>query len=465
MKRNVDRLLDLINQLLDFRKTEMEMLRLNFIKTDINELVKDTVDRFIPSAQECGKKLNYHQPERPNVLAIDKEIITKILSNLLTNALKYSSDSIEVYIEMHVNDKDSTYIRINSNGQHIPENLQEKIFEPFYQIEQNPAIHTQKGSGLGLSLARSLAELHHGKLYVDSTVTEMNSFVLSLSNIQEENVKVNHAETNIEEASCLSTEIDDSRSTILIVDDEKEMTQFIANELSPKYNTLIAYDGKQAVEVLQKEQIHLIVSDVLMPVMDGYALCNYIKSTPEYCHIPVILLTASVALNSRIAGLESGADGYIEKPFTMELLIGQIDNIFRNKELACKNFITSPLSNYRTIAVNKMDEDFMKRLHATILSNMSDSDFKVEKLAGMMNMSVSTLFRKVKAITELSPNEYVRLYRLKKAAEMLVEGNYKINEIAYIVGFSTQSYFATSFQKQFNMSPTDFIKQQKKEDK
>ena len=466
MKRNVDRLLDLINQLLDFRKTEMEMLRLNFVKTDINSIVKNTIDRFIPSAQESGKRLILHQPQQPNILAVDQEIITKILSNLLTNALKYSNDLIEVFIETPINDKMSTYIRINSNGCRIPENLQDKIFEPFYQIEQNPAIHTKKGTGLGLSLAKSLAELHHGKLIIDPKVLDMNSFVLSLSNIQEENVKVKHSDTNVEdEYTHINNKINDSRWTILIVDDEKSMTQFIANELSPKYNTWIAYDGRQAIEVLKKEQIHLVVSDVLMPVMDGYALCNYIKSSSDYCHIPVILLTASVALNSRITGLESGADGYIEKPFTMELLIGQIDNIFRNKELACNNFIKSPLSNYRSIAVNRMDEDFMKRLHSIILSNMSDSDFKVEKLASMMNMSISTLFRKVKAITDLSPNEYIRLYRLKKAAEMLVEGHYKINEIAYIVGFSTQSYFATSFQKQFNMSPTDFIKQQKKEDK
>lgn len=464
MKRNVDRLLDLINQLLDFRKTEMEMLQLNFVRTDLNNLVKKTIDCYIPAAEEKNIKLIYHQPNSTNNLAIDQEIITKIISNLLTNALKYSTSLIDVFIEIPLEDRNKIFIRINSNGNHIPANLQNKIFEPFYQIEQIPTVHTKKGTGLGLSLARSLAELHHGKLYLDSSVTEMNSFVLSLPINQEENVKVTQPKIeHIDDENTLSTIIDNSQPTILVVDDEKEITQFIANELSLHYNTLIAYDGNQAIDLLKKEQINMVVSDVLMPETDGYALCNYIKSSPDYCHIPVILLTASVALNSRIVGLESGADGYIEKPFTMELLVGQIDNIFRNKELACKNFISSPLSNYRSIAVNKMDEEFMKRLHATILRSMSDSDFNVEKLASMMNMSMSTLFRKVKAITELSPNEYIRLYKLKRAAKMLVEGNYKINEIAYLVGFSSQSYFATSFQKQFNMTPTDFMKQQKKE--
>jgi len=466
MKRNVDRLLDLINQLLDFRKTEMDMLKLNYMRMDICSLIKNIVDRFQPSAEDLNKTLHYYQPKDPIELAIDKEIITKIISNLLTNALKYSKDLIEVSIESSNDMFFQTYIRINSNGDLIPENLREKIFEPFYQIEQFSAIHTQKGTGLGLSLARSLADLHQGKLYIDSTIHNMNSFVLALSNQQKENVKIKSVENESPqiEAPTIS-QLNDNRPIILIVDDEKEMTKFIANELSSNYNTMIAYNGNQAVEILKKEQINLVVSDVLMPVMDGYALCNYIKSTPDICHIPVILLTASVAINSRIAGLESGADGYIEKPFTMKLLIEQINNIFRNKELACKNFISSPLSNYRTIALNNMDKDFMKKLHSVILANMSDSDFKVEKLTGLMNMSRSSLFRKIKAITDLAPNEYIRLYKLKKAAELLVEGNYKINEVAYIVGFSSQSYFTISFQKQFNISPTEFIKQQKKEEK
>ncbi len=457
MKRNVNRLLDLTNQLLDFRKTEMDMLKLNFVHTDISLLLSDTISRFTPSAEEKKMKLELIQPQHPVYINLDQEIVTKIISNLLTNALKYSTDQIVVSLEDQSENNSNITIRVNSNGATIPPSLKEKIFEPFYQISHT-SHNTPKGTGLGLSLARSLAELHQGKLYLDIQVSTMNSFVLELPNIQEKPKEISVSEEK--EESCPIGSYTKGRTTILIVDDEKEMLKFVANELSSEYNILAAFNGKEALDILKKEQINLVVSDVLMPVMDGYTLCTTLKSSSDYCHIPIILLTASAGLNARITGLESGADGYLEKPFTMKLLKEQITNIIKNKELACKNFINSPLSNYKAIAINKMDEEFMKGLHSTLLKNISDSSLNVETLAQIMNISASTLYRKVKVITDLSPNEYIRIYRLKKGAEMLMNNEYKINEVSYLVGFSSPSYFATSFQKQFNISPSEFVKQQ-----
>jgi AraC-like DNA-binding protein len=198
-----------------------------------------------------------------------------------------------------------------------------------------------------------------------------------------------------------------------------------------------------------------------MPVMNGYELCRQIKSNIEYSHIPVILLTASVHVNARIEGLDSGADAYIEKPFTTELLMAQILNLIRNRSAERQDFIHSPLTQLRSVTLNKTDEDFLKKLNSILMENIAEHDLSVEKISALMGISVSTLYRKVKALTDLNTVEYIRLTRLKKAAEMLSDGNFRINEISYLVGFSSPSYFATSFQKQFGISPSQFGRKMK----
>ena len=468
MKRNTDRLLDLTTQLLDFRKTEKEVFRLNFKQTNVCELLESTFKRFKLNATESHIRFRLHLPGKKYPVFLDQENTTKILSNLLTNALKFTRDEVDVFLEPGMPDKNSLRIRVNSNGEPIPPEYSEKIFEPFFQIQSDTLKQTRKGTGLGLPLARSLAELHHGRLYLDQKVPGVNSFVLELPKNQPATAPVP------EEEKWPATEMawkkspqeqqvndHDPRPLILIVEDEKELCRFIAGELSEKYNTAIAFNGAEAVEILKNREVHMVVSDVVMPVMDGYELCNFIKGNLDYCHIPVILLTATINLHARIEGLESGADAYIEKPFTTELLLAQISNLFSNKELACESFMKSPLTNYKTVAINKMDKAFMKQLHGIIMKNLSEPELSVDMVAGMMGMSVSTLYRKVKALTDLNTNEYIRLYRLKKAAEMLRSNEYRVNEVSYLAGFSSSSYFATSFQKQFGMTPTEFIKKQR----
>ncbi len=469
MKHNTDRLLDLTNQLLDFRKTENEMFKLNFSKTDICKLLENTFSRFRPGAAQKNLNFNIHNPVEHYYVSIDQETVIKIISNILSNALKYASNNVDVYIEPDVPDESSVTVRVNSDGNIIPKQLSDKIFEPFFQIENtNHNSNTIKGTGLGLPLARSLAELHYGKLYLDLKVENLNSFVLELPKSQKQidEKETSNPEVKTIENIKISQDIDiepinDNRPIVLIVDDEKELCSFVATELSSKYKTTVAHNGLEAVKILKNNPVTLVVSDVLMPLMDGYELCNFIKSNLEYSHIPVILLTATINLNAKIEGLESGADAYIEKPFTVDLLFAQISNLIKNRELANENFLKYPLTHYKTVAVNKMDEDFMKQLHSTIMKHLAEPELSVEKIANLMNVSISTLYRKVKAITELNTNEYIRFYRLKRAAEMLASNEHRINEVSYLVGFSSPSYFATSFQKQFGMSPSEFMKQMK----
>ncbi len=245
--------------------------------------------------------------------------------------------------------------------------------------------------------------------------------------------------------------------TILLVDDEEEILEFLERILKIKYTIFKAETGQTALKILSTESVQLVVSDVMMPEMDGFELCKIIKSNFEYSHIPVILLTAKNTIQSKVEGLELGADAYIEKPFSKEHLLAQIASLIANRSMIREYFASSPLIHIKSMAHSKADERFLEVLNETIVKNIEDADLDVEKLACILNMSRITLYRKIKAISNLTPIELINITRLKKAAELLAEGDHKIFEVAYMVGFSSQSNFARNFHKQFNMTPTDYM--------
>ncbi|MEO6230731.1 MAG: response regulator [Ferruginibacter sp.] len=247
------------------------------------------------------------------------------------------------------------------------------------------------------------------------------------------------------------------KPTILIVDDNEEILEFLEGELNEKYFIAKAPDGKEALSVLKEEVIQLVISDVMMPVMDGFELCKTIKTNFEYSHIPVILLTAKNTLQSKIEGLENGADAYIEKPFSPEFLRVQIANLLLNRAKIKDYFVSSPLVHINSMAHTRTDELFLEKVNEAIFSNLEDTTLDVEKLAGFMNMSKPTLYRKIKSISDLTPNELINITRLKKAAQLLVEGNYKIYEVADMTGYGSQTNFGRNFLKQFGMTPTDYL--------
>ena len=244
---------------------------------------------------------------------------------------------------------------------------------------------------------------------------------------------------------------------ILLVDDNEEILQFLERILSLNYAILKAEHGEHALKILQTEAVQLVISDVMMPVMDGFELCKTIKTSFEFSHIPVILLTAKNTLQAKIEGLEIGADAYIEKPFSKEHLQAQIASLLNNRQKIMEYYAGSPLVHIKSIAHSKADERFLETLNNTICENIEDIELDVEKLARFMNMSRITLYRKIKSISVLTPIEVINITRLKKAAELLSEGDYKIYEIADKVGFSSQSNFARNFLKQFNITPTQYM--------
>jgi two-component system, cell cycle response regulator len=248
------------------------------------------------------------------------------------------------------------------------------------------------------------------------------------------------------------------KPTILLVDDNEDILEFLADELNEKYSLLQARNGQEALDIIMEEVVNLVISDVMMPEMDGFAFCRIIKSNVEYSHVPVILLTAKNTMQSKIKGLEMGADAYIEKPFAMAYLQVQIANLLDNRNKIKDYFAHSPLAHIKSIAHTKSDEHFLDRLNEIIRDHLEETELDVEMLARLMNMSRPTLFRKIKSIADLTPNELVNITRLKKAAELLAEGDHKVYEVSEMVGFNSQTAFGRNFCKQFGMTPTEYQK-------
>lgn len=454
MDKNVSRLLSLVSQLLDFRKTEIKGYRLNFIRTEIISLIRETAKSFQESAQEKDILFKMDIQISELYVFVDKEAVTKILSNLFSNALKYTDHLIIVRLKAETDD-DFFTIDVLNDGNPIPDEIQDKIFEPFYRMEDHG---NKPGTGLGLPLARSLAEMHEGSLsFVHNDETPLTLFRLTLP------VKLPASISSIEDTPDKSAETklqyDEARSSILIVEDNKEMSAFIADEINQSYNVQIANNGDEAIQLLKKQSFHLIVSDVMMPVMDGFTLLKLVKNDIEFSHIPIILLTAKDTLQARLEGLELGADAYIEKPFSSSLLLAQISNLLSNRDNIRKFYFNSPIANLKSMAYTKADEGFLEKLNEIINQHMGDPDLDVNRIAELMLLSRPTLYRKIRAISDLTPNELIKISRLKKAAELLLQGNMKIYEIAEFVGFSSQSYFWSAFIKQFGVSPSKYAKE------
>ena len=246
-------------------------------------------------------------------------------------------------------------------------------------------------------------------------------------------------------------------STILIVDDNEDILEFLGRILNVKYTILKARNGSEALTILDKEIVQLVISDIMMPLMDGFELCKILKANLEYSHIPIILLTAKNDIQTKIQGLELGADAYIEKPFSKEHLQAQIASLLNNRNIIREYFASSPLVHIKSMAHSKADEIFLGTLQDIIKRNIENTDLDVEKLAKIMNMSRITLYRKIKAVSIFTPIELINITRLKRGAELLAEGNHKIFEVSYMIGFSSQSNFSRNFQKQFNITPSEYM--------
>ncbi len=457
MDKNTERLLTLTNQLLDFRKTESDLYTLNLKVYNVSRIVQETISRFIPFAEQNKIALSANLPETDLLAQIDKEAFIKIISNLLNNAIKYGESYVNVTLNtvLDENKLPAFEFATQNDGAVVSDRYKKDIFKSFVHIDENRKKNVN-GTGIGLALAKSLTQLLKGNLtYSNDGGHNTFRLVLPVGTID------TRAVSSVSPPSDKPKIIEEAKrkepTVALLVEDDLEMGNFLEKCIKGAYFVLRASNGKEALEILKAQTVNIIVSDVMMPEMNGFELTKTLKSDIESSHIPVVLLTAKTNNQSKIKGYEAGADAYIEKPFSVDVLLARMTALLQNRRYLQSAFIKNPLIGAVTVAITKSDEKFIKKLNGIVQESISNPDFNVEDMAGIFNMSRASFYRKIKGVLNLTPNEYIRVERLKKAAILLKEKEYKVNEICYMVGFNSPSYFSKCFQQQFGVLPKDFI--------
>jgi signal transduction histidine kinase/ligand-binding sensor domain-containing protein/DNA-binding response OmpR family regulator len=457
--RNSQRLLFLVNQLLDFRKVEQKEIRMKFTSQSIKELMQAVCERFSPTLQQNGVSFSVTYPDEHFHADVDKEALTKVLSNLLTNANKYTQSMIEVHFQEHP-ERQTFSIEVKDNGKGMNEEELKKIFKPFYQASEN-----KPGTGIGLSIVKGIVEAHHGQVNVTSQPGKGSSFIITLPRKQENLVteeEENQATNPIPED--IIPEQNDTAATsqkvlpiMLIVDDNEDMLNFLSSHFQTSYTIATAVDGVDAFNKLKEQEVALIISDWMMPNMNGIDLCKAVRNNQLTSHIPFIMLTAKTDTEAKITSMNCGADAYIEKPFSLQYLEACIKNLLELRLQLRQKFSQMPTVSINSIAANQNDKVFLEKMNHLIEENLNNEELSVDFLAEKLCISRSGLFVKIKGLANTTPNEMIQIIRLKKAASLLLENQYRINEVSYMVGFNNPSYFSKCFQKQFGMKPGEYI--------
>jgi len=475
IRLNLSRLRRLLQQVLDFRKIESGNMKLKISYGDISGFIKDLCyNHFLVLMKK--KNISFSFSSSPNQIQayFDADKVDKIVFNLLSNAFKYTPENGEVKIELESYKKDKNEflrLKISDTGIGIsPDDLKD-IFTRFYNNRMKEAGET---NGIGLSLTKELVEIHHGDIHVDSKKNTGTIFIIELPINRE---SYNESELGIsdqttlpvkgvewvsvpDEDESLKSRVEPSKTAILLVEDNEELLILMKDILSKHYNVVTAINGIDAQDRLKNQEIDIIVSDVMMPELDGLSLCRILKNDLETSHIPVILLTAKNSTEDRIECYNAGADAYIAKPFDLKVLEARINNFLANKKNKQKEFKGDPEINISKLEYPSLDEQFLNNTINIIEDNLSKGDFDVVVLANKLNMSKSSLYRKMKAMTDLSPRDFIRNIRLKHACALLKDKSISISEVAYMVGFSDPKYFTACFRQEFNITPRDYQKQQ-----
>ena len=476
IQRNANRLLHLVNQLMDYRRAELGVFELKAKKGNAHQLIQDNFLFYDKLARH--KKITYtlHSELEDKEVLFDANYLELIVNNLLSNAFKYTESGQSITVTLK-EENGWLLLQVSDTGIGIPINKQGKIFERFYQIESEHV-----GSGIGLSLVQRLIELHHGRIELDSEENKGSTFSVylpqdlsvykpsELASNNEQNEEEQVYSTNSKAMYFIDTEKvenesvesgDKKRGTILIVEDNNEIRRYLSNGLADLFNTLEAGNGEEALEKLKDNEVDVIVTDVMMPVMDGIKLCKNVKQNIRTCHIPVIILSAKTDIKDQMEGLQMGADDYIPKPFSLAILTTKIQNMMRTRRRMLDKYAKSLEVEPEKITFNAMDEALLKRAMAIVEKNMDNIEFSTDEFAREMNMSRSNLHLKLKAITGESTIDFIRKIRFNEAAKLLKDGRYTVAEVSTMVGFNTPSYFATGFKKYVGCLPTEYIKKSK----
>jgi len=472
MLRNARRLLNLINQLLDLSKLEKGMVRLNLDYSEINIFVRNVVDGFFHYANEKKINLLYAEESELFWLHFDKDILEKILDNLLSNALKHTGEGGAITVRLSgTPDGEWVSLVVKDTGDGIPGEHLGRIFDRFYQAEV-PGGRDKDGFGIGLSFVKELTEIHHGNISVKSSLAEGTEFTLLLP-LQYPGEKNDQTLLPLQEQIALPGSVNSTKSeqysppplmnqgsskvTILVVEDNLDTMQFITGNLSLHYTVLQAADGVSGLAIATETIPDLVITDVMMPRMDGIEMTRRIRIDMHTSHIPVIMLTAKSSLDSKIAGLEARADDYIPKPFSMKELQARVANLISIRAELRRKYRDELNISPAEVTTNPIDEAFLTKAINFVEENMAREDFSIEHLYKELAMSRSLLHKKLKALTNHSSSEFINDIRLRNAARLLKQKSGSISEIAYRVGYNSISYFNVSFKKKFGVTPTEYM--------
>ena len=475
IKKNSNRLLHLISEVIEFRSYENNKMQMYFTKGNLKSFLNELNSFFTDRIKQ--KKLNFQfvAEDTSFEMAFDKEKVEKIYFNLLSNALKFTPQEGSINVSLTKEGLplppfkgEVAVLRVFNSGSYIPKDKQNEVFEHFYKI--NP---DSEGSGIGLALVQALVASHNGTISVESTEGEGTTFVIRLPFSQEQvSAKAvydsNYIETHLDllpslpasdEKLKLPTVVPSApeKPTVLIVEDNEDMRQFIRYILSDNYNLIEAENGEEGFEVAKKHLPDVVISDVMMPKTDGFDLCQLLKTNVATNHIPVILLTAYALDEQKQVGFESGADAYISKPFNVKLLKTRVRKLIENRKKIRESFSNFLLNETKQETLGKVEQQFITDFTQYVENSIANPELNIDEIADALGLSRSNLYRKIKSLTDYSPNELIRTIRVKYAKQLLNSKAKSISEVAYEVGFSSPSYFAKCFKDFYNESPTEYL--------
>jgi len=467
--QNIVRITRIVDEILDFRKFEKQQMKLEAAEGDIVGFVRDVSEFFRSSAEKRQIEYAFRSdvPELP--LWFDRDQLEKVLFNILSNAFKYTPEKGRIAISCTRGPgREAFTVSIFNSGPEIPREDLGHVFDPFYQSRSLKS----KGTGIGLSIARSVIEQHKGKIWVENVRDQGVQFSMSLpmgnKHLSREDIKQDvvssedisiyqkSARLNGEDTTVTATMPERKAFQLLVVEDNAELRNYLAGMLGSRYHVIEAVDGEEAYTMALEHNPDLVLSDVMMPKMDGMELCRKLKSNAATSHIPIILLTARTSVMHKISSFETGADEYITKPFSYKLLLARIENLLESRESLKKRFRSNVSIEPSAVTVTSLDERILQSCIEAVEKYMDDPDLHVDMICHEVGISRPQLYRKIKSLTGLSINQFIRSVRLKRAAQILRQDNSSIKEVMVQVGFSNSSYFTKAFKEEFHCTPSEF---------
>ena len=466
VQHSIQRMLRLVNQVMDFSKLDQDALKLNVRRMDITAQMNRICDIFLFNAREKGINMQKHGLDDCLLTWVDADKLDKIVSNLLSNAMKFTPHGGQIDVTLDANDG-FVKIIVADTGQGIPQAELENIFQRFYQLNNQDAGTQSWGTGIGLYYARKLAQLHHGSLTAGNRDNGQGAVFTLLLPVNDQAYTPDERKPQTETQEIrypinerqpvITDNNNDEKPLLLVVDDDTDVVNYLKTLLSPYYRIIYRFDAESAFKAMGEENPNLVLSDVVMPGMDGYEFCRRVKADDQLCHIPMVLVTAKTTVEDQITGLNTGADAYITKPFEPKLLLALINSQLQNRE---KTHALLSRSTQTDADVEKalapQDQRFMKELYEVMESELSNSEIDIMRVTEMLHMSRTKFYYKMKGLTGEKPAVFFRTYKLNRAAELLREGTYTVSEISDMTGFSSLSYFSTAFKKQFGVTPSEF---------